>query len=62
VRDDYKNLSRVLKQFISISGGDINNLPPDYRDFLQLLTQDNLTTEDEFLVVNNAALLPLKNR
>jgi hypothetical protein len=52
----------VLKQLISISGGDINNLPPDYRDFLQLLTQDNLTTEDEFLIVNNAALLPLKNR
>ena len=62
VRDDYKNLSRVLKQLISISGGDINKLPPDYSQFLLLLTKDNLTTEDEFLIVNNAALLPLKNR
>jgi len=62
VRDDYKNLSRVLKQLISISGGDINKLPPDYSEFLLLLTKDNLTTEDEFLIVNNAALLPLKNR
>ncbi|XP_066372176.1 uncharacterized protein [Miscanthus floridulus] len=62
VRDDYKNLSWVLKQLISISGGDINKLPPDYSQFLFLLTKDNLTTEDEFLIVNNAALLPLKNR
>ncbi|XP_066378553.1 uncharacterized protein [Miscanthus floridulus] len=62
VRDDYENLSRVLKQLISISGGDINKLPPDYSEFLLLLTKDNLTTEDEFLIVNNAALLPLKNR
>ncbi|CAD6337460.1 unnamed protein product [Miscanthus lutarioriparius] len=62
VRDDYKNLSRVLKQLISISGGDINKLPPDYSQFLLLLTKDNLTTEDEFLIVNNTALLPLKNR
>jgi hypothetical protein len=62
VRDDYKNLSRVLKQLISISGGYINKLPPDYREFLLLLMKDNLTTEDEFLIVNNAALLPLKNR
>ena len=62
VRDDYKNLSRVLKQLISISGGDINKLPPDYSQFLLLLTKDNLTTEDEFLIVNNAALLPMKNR
>jgi hypothetical protein len=62
VRDDYENLSMVLMQLISISGGDINKLPPDYIEFLLLLTKDNLTTEDEFLIVNHAALLPLKNR
>jgi len=62
VRDDYKNLSRVLKQLISISGGDINKLPPDYSQFLLLLTKDNLKRKDEFLIVNNAALLPLKDR
>ncbi|KAG0513120.1 hypothetical protein BDA96_10G073900 [Sorghum bicolor] len=62
VRDDYKNLSMVLKQLISISGGDINKLPPDYNNFLLLLTKDNLTEKDELLIVYNAALLPMKNR
>jgi len=62
VRDDYKHLSRVLEPLITISGGDINNLPPDYKDFLLLLRRNNLTRKDEFLIVNNAALLPMKNR
>ena len=62
VRDDYKHLSRVLELLIMISGGDINKLPPDYRDFLLLLRRNDLTRNDEFLIVNNAALLPMKNR
>jgi hypothetical protein len=62
VRDDYKHLSRVLELMIMISGGDINKLPPDYKDFLSLLRWNNLTRKDEFLIVNNAALLPMKNR
>jgi hypothetical protein len=62
VREDYRNLFWVLQQLISISGGDTSKLPPDYIDFLSLLTEDNLTNKDEFLVVNHAALLPLKNR
>ncbi|XP_066372526.1 uncharacterized protein [Miscanthus floridulus] len=62
VRDDYKHLSRVLELLIMISGGVINKLSPDYKDFLLLLRRDNLTRKDEFLIVNNAALLPMKNR
>lgn len=65
VRDDYKQLSRVLQAIIRIcSGGDvaIARLPPDYREFLALLGRDTLAMEDEFLIVNNAALLPMKNR
>ncbi|KXG19460.1 uncharacterized protein LOC110430791 isoform X2 [Sorghum bicolor] len=62
VRDDYKHLSRFLELLITISGGDINKLPPDYKNFLLLLRRNNLTREDEFLIVNNAALLPMKNR
>lgn len=62
VRDDYKHLSRVLELLIMISGGDINKLPPDYKEFLSLLRRKNLTRDDEFLIVNNAALLPMKNR
>ncbi|CAL4963793.1 unnamed protein product [Urochloa decumbens] len=62
VRDDYKQLSRVLQALIRISGGDIAKLPPDFRGFLALLGNDNLTMGDEFLIVNNAALLPMKNR
>ncbi|XP_034594546.1 uncharacterized protein [Setaria viridis] len=62
VRDDYKQLSRVLQALIRISGGDITKVPPDYREFLALLGNDNLTMRDEFLIVNHAALLPMKNR
>ncbi|KAL6653434.1 hypothetical protein ACP70R_009012 [Stipagrostis hirtigluma subsp. patula] len=62
VRDDYKHLSRVLRKLIRISGGDITKLPPDYKEFLVLLTRDTLTMRDEFLIVNNSALLPMKNR
>lgn len=62
VRDDYRNLSKVLQALIRMSGGDVAKLPPDYRAFLALLGDDNLMMEDEFLIVNNAALLPMKNR
>ncbi|PUZ56644.1 hypothetical protein GQ55_5G343000 [Panicum hallii var. hallii] len=62
VRDDYKNLSKVLQALIRISGGNVAKLPPDYRGFLALLGDDNLRMKDEFLIVNNAALLPMKNR
>nr|CAB3473081.1 unnamed protein product [Digitaria exilis] len=62
VRDDYKQLSRVLQTLIRASGGDVTKLPPDYRKFLTLLANDNLTMRDEFLIVNSAALLPMKNR
>ena len=62
MRDDYKNLSKVLQALIRVSGGDVAKLPPDYRAFLALLGDDNLTMKDEFLIVNNAALLPMKNR
>jgi hypothetical protein len=64
VRDDYKQLSRLLQAIIRISGGDaaIARLPPDYREFLALLGSDTLAMDDEFLIVNNAALLPMKNR
>lgn len=62
VRDDYRHLSRVLQAMIRISGGDVSRLPPDFRGFLELLGRDTLTMEDEFLIVNNAALLPMKNR
>ncbi|KAL6597338.1 hypothetical protein ACP70R_021800 [Stipagrostis hirtigluma subsp. patula] len=62
VRDDYKHLSRVLRALIRISGGDITKLPPDYKEFLALLRRDTLTMRDEFLIVNNSALLPMKNR
>jgi hypothetical protein len=62
VRDDYKNLSKVLQALIRISGGNVAKLPPDYSGFLALLGDDNLRMKDEFLIVNNAALLPMKNR
>ncbi|XP_066342820.1 uncharacterized protein [Miscanthus floridulus] len=65
VRDDYKQLSRLLLAIIRISGGGdaaIARLPPDYREFLALLGSDTLAMDDEFLIVNSAALLPMKNR
>ncbi|CAL5074796.1 unnamed protein product [Urochloa decumbens] len=62
VRDDYKHLSSVLLVLISISGGDITKLPPDYEEFIMLLRRNTLTVQDEFLIVNNSALLPMKNR
>jgi len=62
VRDDYKHLSTVLLVLISISGGDITKLPPDYEEFIMLLRRNTLTVQDEFLIVNNSALLPMKNR
>jgi hypothetical protein len=37
-------------------------LPPDYKEFLVLLKRDTLAMKDEFLIVNNVALLPMKNR
>ncbi|CAO2202938.1 unnamed protein product [Urochloa humidicola] len=62
VRDDYKQLSRVLQALIRMSGGDVAKLPPDFKGFLALLGNDNLAMRNEFLIVNNAALLPMKNR
>ncbi|KAJ1269808.1 hypothetical protein BS78_06G006100, partial [Paspalum vaginatum] len=62
VRDDYKHLLMVLVSLISISGGNIADLPPDYREFLLLLRSNTLTMKDEFLIVNHAALLHMKNR
>jgi len=62
VRDDYKRLSRILTALITISGGDSTKLPPDYAEFLLLLESDTLKMKDEFLIVNNAALLPIRNR
>ncbi|CAO2038620.1 unnamed protein product [Urochloa humidicola] len=62
VREDYKRLYRFLMLLIGISGGDVTKLPPDYKKFLVLLRSDNLTMEDEFFIVNNAALLPMENR
>lgn len=62
VRDDYRDVSRVLHSMIRISGGDITTLPPDYKEFLSLLASDTLTANDEFLIVNNPALLPMSNR
>jgi hypothetical protein len=62
VRDDYKRMSRILMALITLSGVDRSKLPPDYKEFLLLLESDTLTMEDEFLIVNNAALLPIKNR
>jgi hypothetical protein len=62
VRDDYKQLSRVLQALITISGGDTTRVPPDYREFLMLLGNDNIAMRDEFVIVNHAALLPMKNR
>ena len=59
---DYKHLSTVLLVLISISGGDITKLPPDYEEFIMLLRRNTLTVQDEFLIVNNSALLPMKNR
>ncbi|NP_001140707.1 uncharacterized protein LOC100272782 [Zea mays] len=55
-------MSRILMALITLSGGDRSKLPPDYKEFLLLLESDTLTMEDEFLIVNNAALLPIKNR
>ncbi|RLN07286.1 uncharacterized protein C2845_PM11G16780 [Panicum miliaceum] len=62
VRDDYKHLSKVLISLIKISGGDIANLPPDYREFLMLLGRGTFTMKDEFFIVNHVALLPMENR
>ncbi|TVU27409.1 hypothetical protein EJB05_30018, partial [Eragrostis curvula] len=62
VRDDYRHLSSVLQGLIRVSGGYITKLPPDYKEFLTLLESDNLTMKDEFLIVNNPALLPMSNR
>ncbi|TVU51565.1 hypothetical protein EJB05_03000 [Eragrostis curvula] len=62
VRDDYRHLSRVLQSLIRTSGGDITKLPPDYKEFLELLESNTLTMKDEFLIVNNSALLPMSNR
>jgi hypothetical protein len=61
-QDDYKHLSRVLQELILISGGNITKLPPDYKEFLLLLESDTITMKDEFLIVNNPALLPMSNR
>jgi hypothetical protein len=62
VRDDYRHLSVVLLLLVRGSGGDVTKLPPDYMQFLTLLRRDTLTTQDEFLIVNHPALLPMKNR
>lgn len=62
VRDDYKDMSRVLHELIRISSGDITKLPQDYKAFLALLVRDTITPKDEFLIVNNPALLPMSNR
>ncbi|TKW38683.1 hypothetical protein SEVIR_1G131900v4 [Setaria viridis] len=62
VRDDYKYLAKVLIKLIKFSGGDISNLPPDYREFLLLIGRGTVTMRDEFLIVNNVALLPMENR
>jgi hypothetical protein len=62
VRNDYKYLAKVLIELMKYSGGDINNLPPDYMDFLMLMLRGNVTVRDEFLIVNNVALLPMENR
>ncbi|TVU07209.1 hypothetical protein EJB05_47253, partial [Eragrostis curvula] len=62
VKNDYKHLSCVLLAMIQISGGSITQLPPDYMEFLTLLGSDILAMKDEFLIVNNSALLPMKNR
>jgi hypothetical protein len=62
VRDDYRHLSRFLQALICSSGGDITKLPPDYKKFLALLVSDTLAMKDEFLIVNNPALLPMSNR
>ncbi|WVZ83152.1 hypothetical protein U9M48_030325 [Paspalum notatum var. saurae] len=62
VRDDYKHLFMVLVSLISISCGNNAELPPDYLEFLLLLRSNTLTMKDEFLIVNHAALLPMKNR
>ena len=62
VRDDYKHLFKVLIMLIKLSAGDITKLPPDYVEFLMLLKRDTLAMKDEFLIVNNVALLPMKNR
>ncbi|CAD6264253.1 unnamed protein product [Miscanthus lutarioriparius] len=62
VRDDYKHLLKVLIMLIKLSAGDITKLPPDYVEFLMLLKRDTLAMKDEFLIVNNVALLPMKNR
>lgn len=62
VRDDYRHLARVLTELIVSSGGDTNNLPPDYRGFLVLMGSGTVTMRDEFLIVNNVALLPMENR
>jgi hypothetical protein len=61
-QDDYKHLSRALQELILISGGNITKLPPDYKEFLLLLESDTITMKDEFLIVNNPALLPMSNR
>ncbi|GJN40442.1 hypothetical protein PR202_gb29654 [Eleusine coracana subsp. coracana] len=55
-------LQRPIQVLIRISGGDITNLPPDYKEFLALLVSNTLTMKDEFLIVNNSALLPMSNR
>lgn len=62
MRNDYKYLAKVLIELMKYSGGDINNLPPDYMDFLMLMLRGNVTVRDEFLIVNNVALLPMENR
>jgi hypothetical protein len=62
VRDDYKHLSKVLILLIKTSGGDIDNLPPDYWEFLMLLGRGTFTMKDEFFIVNHVALLPMENR
>ncbi|KAG2650399.1 hypothetical protein PVAP13_1NG200700 [Panicum virgatum] len=62
VRDDYKHLFKVLISLIQTSGGDIANLPPDYREFLMLMGRGTFTMQDEFLIVNHVALLPMENR
>jgi hypothetical protein len=62
VRDDYEHLSKVLILLIKTSGGDIDNLPPDYKEFLLLLGRGTFTMKDEFFIVNHVALLPMENR
>ncbi|CAL4937798.1 unnamed protein product [Urochloa decumbens] len=64
VKQDYKTLSKVLKEIVLVWGGKkaLGDTPSDYLGFLSYLENDVLAVRDEFMAENHCALVPISNR